>query len=32
MKKRILLADDHFVVKAGAAAVLRSAYPNLTID
>ena len=32
MKKRILIADDHFVVRAGLAAVLRSAYPNLTID
>lgn len=32
MKKRILIADDHFVVRAGTAAVLRSANPNLTID
>ncbi|ANF52890.1 DNA-binding response regulator [Chryseobacterium glaciei] len=32
MNKRILIADDHFVVRAGAAAVLRSVYPNLTID
>ncbi|MGK6344362.1 response regulator [Chryseobacterium sp. DT-3] len=32
MEKRILVADDHFVVRAGVAAVLRSVYPNLTID
>jgi DNA-binding NarL/FixJ family response regulator len=32
MNKRILIVDDHYVVRTGTAAVLRSAYPNLTID
>lgn len=32
MNKRILIADDHYVVRTGTAAILRSAYPNLTID
>lgn len=32
MKKRILIADDHFVVRAGTALILRSAYSRLTID
>ncbi|MEI3791268.1 MULTISPECIES: response regulator transcription factor [unclassified Chryseobacterium] len=32
MEKRILIADDHFVVRAGTALILRSAYPGLTID
>ncbi|MDP9960844.1 response regulator transcription factor [Chryseobacterium lathyri] len=32
MEKRILIADDHSVVRAGTALILRSAYPKLTID
>lgn len=32
MEKRILIADDHFVVRAGTALILRSAYPGLIID
>jgi len=32
MQKRILIADDHFVVRAGVAAILRTTYPNLKID
>ncbi|REC77502.1 DNA-binding response regulator [Chryseobacterium elymi] len=32
MEKRILIADDHFVVRAGTTLILRSAYPKLTID
>ena len=32
MKKRILIADDHVVVRTGTALVLRLAYPTLTID
>ncbi|GEN70430.1 MULTISPECIES: response regulator transcription factor [Chryseobacterium] len=32
MEKRILIADDHSVVRAGTALILRSAYPGLTID
>lgn len=32
MNDRILIADDHYVVRAGTALVLESAYPKLTID
>jgi DNA-binding NarL/FixJ family response regulator len=32
MEKRILIADDHSVVRAGTALILRSAYPRFTID
>lgn len=32
MNERILIADDHYVVRAGTALVLESAYPNLRID
>ncbi|MGH1516671.1 response regulator [Chryseobacterium sp. JK1] len=32
MNDRILIADDHYVVRAGTALVLESAYPQLTID
>lgn len=32
MNERILIADDHYVVRAGTALVLESAYPELTID
>ena len=32
MNERILIADDHYVVRAGTALVLESAYPQLTID
>jgi DNA-binding NarL/FixJ family response regulator len=32
MQKKILIADDHFVVRAGVAAILRTTYPNLKID
>jgi DNA-binding NarL/FixJ family response regulator len=32
MNERILIADDHYVVRAGTALVLESAYPGLTID
>ncbi|MFZ4928159.1 response regulator [Chryseobacterium sp. Mn2064] len=32
MNDRILIADDHYVVRAGTALVLESAYPTLTID
>ncbi|MGC5746769.1 response regulator [Chryseobacterium sp. NFX27] len=32
MNERILIADDHYVVRAGAALVLESAYPKLKID
>ncbi|SFN39956.1 two component transcriptional regulator, LuxR family [Chryseobacterium oleae] len=32
MNERILIADDHYVVRAGTALVLESAYPKLTID
>jgi DNA-binding NarL/FixJ family response regulator len=32
MEKRILIADDHSVVRAGTALILRSAYSRLTID
>ncbi|MGK6344357.1 response regulator [Chryseobacterium sp. DT-3] len=32
MMKRILIADDHFVVRTGVAAILRSVYPDLIID
>ncbi|MCJ7935774.1 MAG: response regulator transcription factor [Chryseobacterium sp.] len=32
MKERILIADDHYVVRAGTALVLESAYPECKID
>ncbi|WP_061085427.1 response regulator transcription factor [Chryseobacterium indologenes] len=32
MNERILIADDHYVVRAGTALVLESAYPKLSID
>lgn len=32
MNERILIADDHYVVRAGTALVLESAFPELTID
>ncbi|MGL6128689.1 response regulator, partial [Chryseobacterium artocarpi] len=32
MNERILIADDHYVVRAGTALVLETAYPNLNID
>lgn len=32
MNERILIADDHYVVRAGTALVLESAYPHLKID
>ncbi|WP_080778911.1 response regulator transcription factor [Chryseobacterium phocaeense] len=32
MNERILIADDHYVVRAGTALVLESAYPELAID
>ncbi|CAM3175492.1 DNA-binding response regulator [Chryseobacterium flavum] len=32
MNERILIADDHYVVRAGTALVLESAYPALQID
>ncbi|MCT2560376.1 response regulator transcription factor [Chryseobacterium herbae] len=32
MNERILIADDHYVVRAGTALVLESAYPKLKID
>ncbi|PQA89920.1 DNA-binding response regulator [Chryseobacterium shigense] len=32
MNERILIADDHYVVRAGTALVLDSAYPQLKID
>ncbi|CAH0211281.1 response regulator transcription factor [Chryseobacterium sp. WG14] len=32
MNERILIADDHYVVRAGTALVLESAYPELKID
>lgn len=32
MNERILIADDHYVVRAGTALVLESAYPQLSID
>ncbi|MDR6922286.1 response regulator transcription factor [Chryseobacterium sp. 2987] len=32
MNERILIADDHYVVRAGTALVLESAYPKLDID
>ncbi|WP_223608193.1 response regulator transcription factor [Chryseobacterium sp. OSA05B] len=32
MNERILIADDHYVVRAGTALVLESAYPQLKID
>lgn len=32
MNERILIADDHYVVRAGTALVLESAFPDLNID
>ncbi|KFF74782.1 LuxR family transcriptional regulator [Chryseobacterium sp. P1-3] len=32
MNERILIADDHYVVRAGTALVLESAFPKLEID
>ena len=32
MKKRILIADDHLVVRIGTISILRSTYPNMTMD
>lgn len=32
MNERILIADDHYVVRAGTALVLDSAYPQFKID
>lgn len=32
MNERILIADDHYVVRAGTALVLESAFPSLNID
>jgi DNA-binding NarL/FixJ family response regulator len=32
MKERILIADDHYVVRAGTSLVLETAYPELKID
>ncbi len=32
MKERILIADDHYVVRAGTALVLETAFPGLEID
>ncbi|KPE51063.1 response regulator [Chryseobacterium indologenes] len=32
MNERILIADDHYVVRAGTALVLESAYPEFSID
>ncbi|MDR2234852.1 MAG: response regulator transcription factor [Chryseobacterium sp.] len=32
MNERILIADDHYVVRAGTALVLETAYPKLKID
>ncbi|MBV8327494.1 response regulator transcription factor [Chryseobacterium sp.] len=32
MNERILIADDHYVVRAGTSLVLESAYPGLKID
>ncbi|MGU3374872.1 response regulator [Chryseobacterium sp. M5A1_1a] len=32
MNDRILIADDHYVVRAGTALVLETAFPNLNID
>jgi two-component system response regulator FimZ (fimbrial Z protein) len=32
MNERLLIADDHYVVRAGTALVLESAYPDLIID
>ncbi|MBV8325164.1 response regulator transcription factor [Chryseobacterium sp.] len=32
MNERILIADDHHVVRAGTALILQSAYPDLIID
>ncbi|AZA76254.1 DNA-binding response regulator [Chryseobacterium sp. G0186] len=32
MNERILIADDHYVVRAGTALVLESAFPDLKID
>ncbi|WP_228413540.1 response regulator [Chryseobacterium sp. CH21] len=32
MNERILIADDHYVVRAGTSLVLETAYPELKID
>ncbi|NIF06111.1 response regulator transcription factor [Chryseobacterium sp. Tr-659] len=32
MNEKILIADDHYVVRAGTALVLETAYPNLRIN
>ncbi|MBB6369699.1 response regulator transcription factor [Chryseobacterium shigense] len=32
MNERILIADDHYVVRIGTALVLESEYPSLTVD
>ena len=32
MNERILIADDHYVVRAGTSLVLETAYPELNID
>ncbi|MDH6253494.1 DNA-binding NarL/FixJ family response regulator [Chryseobacterium sp. H1D6B] len=32
MNQKILIADDHYVVRAGTALVLESAYPALQIN